>query len=323
MRDSLLKRPRKAQFALKQDEKRNKLWVSLVLFFFVLPGGVALIILLRGMTLREDFVEASVSINVNKRISQAAGHDEVCKSWCDRDPETWNWAKGHPRNIYKKFGLPELPTWRVGYKDTNLKVSREKMPAHVGNIKTCCLSTDAMEGYVYGCRYLGPLGEVRFNDYMYEMIEESIEALPSAKRALALGLGIGAIPQILVELVESVVVDAVEVNKDVVEVAGEAFCYPHKHPRINTHVDDGVRYVKKTEDDFYDAIYVDIFDGTTMPKEASSAAFFTELERVLKTGGIVVSNTIKQRPEYFQAMELAIGACEMMDRIVVCQKTKR
>lgn len=315
-----MQRGRRPAFALKQDEKRKRLWVSLVLFFFVLPGAVALIILLRGMTLREEFVEASITINVNKRISQKSGHDKECRSWCDRDPETWDWAQGHPRNIYKKFGLPELPTWRVGFKDTALKVSKEQMPANVGDIKTCCLSTDAMEGYVHGCRYLGPVGEVRFNDYLYSMIEESIEALPTATRALSLGLGIGGIPQILVELVEKVTVDAVEIDKNVVEVASEAFCFPDKHPRINTITADGISFVKKAEKESYDAVYVDMLEGKELPKASQDAAFFSAVESILKPGGIVVSNTIKKNPEIFRNMDMVIGACEMVDRLVVCQK---
>lgn len=108
------------------------------------------------------------------------------------------------------------------------------------------------------------------------------------RRALVIGLGGGAYPRLLVERAASVVVDAVEIDPVVVDVARKYFSLPQT-PRLLVHVDDGADFIKSARAG-YDIVLLDAFSGDDMPQALSTPAFFADVRRVLADDGVVILN---------------------------------
>merc|ERR1719419_1301503 len=197
--------------------------------------------------------------------------------------------------------------WTVNFRDTNLLVEK-----HMG---FCCLRTDNMKGYVYGCRWVGKHreGEVSFNPYMYQMINETARVLPSAKRAVVLGMGLGGIPQILVSSWKNLVVDVVELNKHVVEVAMEALCFP-EDKRINVILTDVFKWIASVQERKYDAVYIDIFEGKVIPEKAKESEFFRDVSRILKPNGIATSNVLFRDTNYLRKISTYFKSCTIFKK---------
>lgn len=109
---------------------------------------------------------------------------------------------------------------------------------------------------------------------------------PPGSRTLVLGLGGGVVPrQIAYYLGHSV--DAVELDQRIVDLSEKYFNF--WPARITTCSDDARRYVKKCKDR-YDFIVLDIFNGEIMPSHGLSVEAFSDIDRILKPGGLVAIN---------------------------------
>lgn len=111
------------------------------------------------------------------------------------------------------------------------------------------------------------------------------------RRALSLGLGGGAWPRLLLQTEPRVLVDAVEIDPVVVDVARRFFFLPDS-PRLNVIVDDAARYVVRPDvmTSRYDVIFLDAFSGDAMPAALSTPQFFQALKRILTDDGVLMVN---------------------------------
>jgi spermidine synthase len=111
------------------------------------------------------------------------------------------------------------------------------------------------------------------------------------RRALALGLGGGAWPRLLLTTHPRVQVEAVEIDPVVVDVARSHFVLPGS-PRLSVIVDDAARYVVRPDvmTSRYDIILLDAFSGDSMPPALSTTAFFQALKRILTDDGVLMVN---------------------------------
>jgi spermidine synthase len=110
----------------------------------------------------------------------------------------------------------------------------------------------------------------------------------SPRRALVLGLGGGAFARLLLQRADAVVVDAVEVDPVVVDVARSHFQLPTT-PRLQLHIADAAAFVQ-TATPGYDIVLVDGFSGELIPDALSTLAFFAHLRALLVDDGVVVMN---------------------------------
>lgn len=122
------------------------------------------------------------------------------------------------------------------------------------------------------------------------------------EKALVIGLGGGAFPQLLLRQHPKIIVDAVEIDPVVVEAA-RAFFHLPKTPRLQVHVEDGARFVAHARAG-YDIVLLDAFSGNGIPSSLSSAAFFHDARRVLSERGVAVMNVALVSPE---ETEIIIG----------------
>ena len=127
---------------------------------------------------------------------------------------------------------------------------------------------------------------------------------PQPAKVLAIGLGGGSLPKRIVHDYPEVVLDAVEIDPEVVAVARRFFEVPDD-PRLRLRVMDGRRFIREA-DGLYDLIFLDAYNSDTIPFHLATSEFYRELEERLGPGGFVCSNIIGiirgEGNAYFQAM---------------------
>lgn len=83
-----------------------------------------------------------------------------------------------------------------------------------------------------------------------------------------------------------VTVQGAEIDKKIADIATEYFGLPDS---VEVAVEDGRAYLTASEKRF-DVIMVDAYQDITIPFQLSSVEFFTEVQRHLKPGGVMVVN---------------------------------
>jgi spermidine synthase len=107
-------------------------------------------------------------------------------------------------------------------------------------------------------------------------------------RALVVGLGGGALPLLLHRCLPRMVVDVVELNPVVVDVARRFFGV-REDERLHITVEDGAEFMKR-QGPSYDFILLDAFSDKGIPGHLKKSAFFEDVLRRLAPGGAVVLN---------------------------------
>jgi len=114
---------------------------------------------------------------------------------------------------------------------------------------------------------------------------------PSARNILVVGLGGAAVQKRLWRDFRDVTVTTVELDPDVVDVAYRWFHLPRDEKRLPVEVDDGRRYLQRTEKRF-DVIMVDAFYADGVPFHLTTLEFAELLRDRLAPGGVVATNVI-------------------------------
>lgn len=115
-------------------------------------------------------------------------------------------------------------------------------------------------------------------------------------RVLVLGAGAGCFPMFLREYFKGVMVDAVEIDQEVLEV-GERFFEFRQNDMLNIINTDALLYVSNcmNSDIKYDLIFIDIngSDSSSTPPDAfRSSSFLNDLNSLLTQEGSLIINTI-------------------------------
>ena len=105
---------------------------------------------------------------------------------------------------------------------------------------------------------------------------------------LVVGLGGGVIPEALHHYYPSARIDVVEIDPVVVEAARAYFGF-RTDAGLRSHTMDGRVFVKRARQR-YDLIFLDAFQGRTIPFHLKTREFLREVVGILKPGGVVVSN---------------------------------
>ncbi|MBN1425511.1 fused MFS/spermidine synthase [Candidatus Fermentibacteria bacterium] len=123
--------------------------------------------------------------------------------------------------------------------------------------------------------------------YIHLLAAACREYAPDATRALCIGLGAGSLPNLIQR--PGMAVDAVEIDRTVVDAATRFFGYIPAQG--TTFVEDGRRYVA-TADTEYDAILLDAFASEAIPEHLLTAEAFAEYARLLGPRGILGINLV-------------------------------
>jgi spermidine synthase len=110
---------------------------------------------------------------------------------------------------------------------------------------------------------------------------------------LVVGQGGGVIPREIRYYFPNAVIDIVEIDPDIPDIAQKYFAFsPDEKMRV--HVDDGRMFIKKRllkkHDGAYDWIILDAFNGDYIPFHLMTKEFLQEVKGILVEDGIVTAN---------------------------------
>jgi spermidine synthase len=108
------------------------------------------------------------------------------------------------------------------------------------------------------------------------------------RRALVVGLGGGTLPMFLRHHYRDAVIDAVDIDPDVVHVAREYFGFRDDN-RMRAIVADGRAFIEQSRQP-YDLIFLDAFGSDTVPPSLTTQEFLRAVLRMVRPGGVVVGN---------------------------------
>ncbi len=120
------------------------------------------------------------------------------------------------------------------------------------------------------------------------------------QRVLMVGLGGGSTQRAYQHYYTNVMVDTVEIDPVVVEVAKKYFTVTET-PKLVIHTNDGRVFLRQTTN-VYDVILMDAYSttryGSSLPRQLTTKEFFTLASRHLSTNGILAYNVIGQIQGY-------------------------
>ena len=112
---------------------------------------------------------------------------------------------------------------------------------------------------------------------------------PDIRKVALIGVGSGSVGHYLHQADPELVIDQVDVDGAVMELAVEYFeIQENEHSRL--HVEDGRRFLKERADQRWDFIYLDTYIGHTIPFHLSTVEFFQLIRGRLEIGGVLGLN---------------------------------
>ncbi len=109
------------------------------------------------------------------------------------------------------------------------------------------------------------------------------------RHALVLGLGGGTVPRWLLEEYPDLSVDVVEISPEIISVCQEYFLQKYKDSdRLRYFCTDARDY--KAQDDYYQFIFCDLFDGESVVPFVYGQSFIRKLSRLLCKDGLLLVN---------------------------------
>ena len=145
--------------------------------------------------------------------------------------------------------------------------------------------------------------------YYHEcLVHPALSSIYEKSNILIIGGGDGGTLRECVKYSQISKIDLVEIDEEVIkiskkflkEIGGEAW----NDKRLEIHVDDGVKWVKKTRNNFYDVIFIDCSDPSEFSDLLFSDSFYEECKRILTPKGILATQS--ESPESFKNIHINI-----------------
>lgn len=125
-----------------------------------------------------------------------------------------------------------------------------------------------------------------------------------AKNLLVLGMGAGGSIRVSREVAPEIEIDAVEIDPEVVRVAGEFFGLPQNDPRLHVHIADARPWLAEHAGKS-DLVHIDLFQGGPyVPFYLTTVEFFRLVRARMADGGLLILNVydLSAGQELLQAM---------------------
>ncbi len=145
--------------------------------------------------------------------------------------------------------------------------------------------------------------------YYHEcLVHPALSSIDEKSNVLIIGGGDGGTLRECIKYSQISKIDLVEIDEEVIkiskkflkEIGGEAW----NDKRLEIYVDDGVKWVQKTRDNFYDVIFIDCSDPSEFSNLLFSDSFYKECKRILKPKGILATQS--ESPESFKNIHINI-----------------
>ena len=132
-------------------------------------------------------------------------------------------------------------------------------------------------------------GDPTYLGFAYTRVAFSGLALtPEPRRMLVIGLGGGTMPMFLRNYYPVALIDVVDVDGDVVQVAKDYFGF-REDERLRAHVADGRKFIEAVREP-YDVVFLDAFGARSVPAHLTTVEFVRAARRAVKPTGVVISN---------------------------------
>jgi spermidine synthase len=157
-----------------------------------------------------------------------------------------------------------------------------------------CMNFNEIEaGGRQSCQDLGEPGRLVF-EYT-RMMAAALLIKPRPQSVLVIGLGGGSLPVALHTLLPEAVIDTVELDPAVVNVARRYFGY-ETGPRQRVFTEDGRVFVERAarEGRRYGIVMLDAFDTDYIPPHLMTQEFLERVRDILEPDGLVVANSFAQ-----------------------------
>jgi spermidine synthase len=162
--------------------------------------------------------------------------------------------------------------------------------------------------YLYTSRRDEKQGGIYLSDPLklyFEYCKVSLVALAFLEyepgSALFVGLGAGSLPRYLSNYYPKAVIDVVEVDGEMLDVA-RRFFYFSETKNMKVHVEDGRSFLRK-KGRKYDVVFLDAYQVSAIPYHLSTVEFLEEVRARVNDSGVVVANIVAQeKNRAFNAM---------------------
>ena len=150
---------------------------------------------------------------------------------------------------------------------------------------------------------------LRDEKYYHEcLVHPALSSIDKKSHVLIIGGGDGGTARECLKYSQVAKIDLVEIDEEVIkvsktflqEIGGEAW----SDKRLAIHIDDGVKWVEKTKDNFYDVIFIDCSDPSEFSNLLFTDFFYKECKRILTKKGILATQS--ESPESFKNIHIHI-----------------
>ena len=145
--------------------------------------------------------------------------------------------------------------------------------------------------------------------YYHEcLVHPALSSIDEKSNVLIIGGGDGGTARECVKYTKIARIDLVEIDEEVIkvskkllkEIGGQAW----NDKRLKINIEDGVKWVENTRDNFYDVIFIDCSDPSEFSNLLFSDSFYKECKRILKPKGILATQS--ESPESFKNIHISI-----------------
>lgn len=121
---------------------------------------------------------------------------------------------------------------------------------------------------------------------------EALNLLPEVNSVLVIGIGGGSLPMAIRHKYPNAVIDAVELDDAVIDVAQQFFNFKPDR-KMSAIASDGRIFVRSAikKGIKYDAVFIDAFDKDYIPEHMASVQFIRQIRRITAPRGLVIANT--------------------------------
>ncbi|MFA6715055.1 MAG: fused MFS/spermidine synthase [Victivallales bacterium] len=122
------------------------------------------------------------------------------------------------------------------------------------------------------------------------------------ERVLFIGLGVGILPRFVGKRFPSAIIDVVEIDPDIPDIAAKYFAYA-KTADTNIIIRDGRDFINRAEHK-YDLVFIDAYNARSIPFQLTTLEFYRKVRAALKPHGIVSVNIANLGKPRFIASEI-------------------
>ena len=122
------------------------------------------------------------------------------------------------------------------------------------------------------------------------------------ERVLFIGMGVGIVPRFVRKHFPDVIMDIVEIDPDIPDIAGKYFAYP-KNSKTNIIIKDGRDFINRNKLK-YDLVFIDAYNSRRIPFQLTTREFYRKVRNAVKPHGIVSVNVANLGKPEFIASEI-------------------